>query len=93
MPSDPILRIKLPLQELRHILFHAILVQPLGSQLDGSILHVVGHVDVLDDGLVRCRGTGDTQRGLGGFRVGGVAEFVHAVGSGWEILVKGGIVA
>jgi hypothetical protein len=93
MPSDPILGIKLPLQELCHILFHAILVQSLCGQLDGSILHVVGHVDVLDHGLVRCRGTGDTQRGLGGFRVGGVAEFVHAVGSGWEILVKGGIVA
>lgn len=93
MPSDPILGIKFPLQELCHILFHAILVQPLGSQLDGSILHIVGHVDVLDHGLVRCRGTGDPERGLGGFRVGGVAKFVHAVVYGWEILIEGGIVA
>lgn len=83
MPGNPILRIKLPLQELGHILFHAEPVQTIGGQLDRSVLHVVPHVDILDHGLVRCRGTaGRRERGLGGFGIGGVVEFVHVVSYG-----------
>lgn len=84
MPSHSIQPIKLSLQVLCEILFHAELAQSFKSQFDRSVLHCLVHVNALDDRLVgnRCTaGSSGSQQGLWG-----IACILHfGFGSEWRI--------
>jgi len=51
VPRRVVLLVKLLLDVRRYILFNVVLLERLRCAVDGILLHVLGHISILDDGL------------------------------------------
>lgn len=76
VPSCPIPSIKLLLDLSSNILLDIVLFESGGGDIDGFLLHLLGHVYVLDRGF-GATGRADT-RGIRGGRCGSFRFFGHA---------------